>query len=458
MPLTHPPADSVQAAVQAERTRQDDIRRIGEGLSLPAEMIQNALTTGVRTDDFRVVALEERYRLDQAHQLRGQNSSAHMGTDAADRTRVAFIESLDAKLGYRPAANIDERFRGLQFGPLVGRYHEAMGFHSLGSDKSTVAGSIMAMLRSSGFGGAGVSGAAQPISDFPGLLGDSVGRRLNDVYLAAEAALKRAARQRETPDFRPLTITRLSEYPSLDLTAEGAPYPQGTLSDYASGYGVVTFGRGIGLTRQAIINDDMSAFQQLPVAGGQAAADREASLLVNALVGPAGFGQVLTADSKPIFDVAHVNIAAAGGPIDDTTLSEARLAMRLQKNIGGTQTINAVPKFLVVPAALETAAQRYLAALQPNSAASVNPFAGTLQLIVESRLDAFSSTRWYLMCDPLMTACLEICYLSGMARPRVESEVDFDTDAFKLKVVLDCNVGAVDFRGAYQNPGAVPTP
>lgn len=66
--------------------------------------------------------------------------------------------------------------------------------------------------------------------------------------------------------------------------------------------------------------------------------------------------------------------------------------MRLQKGLDGVTPINATPKFLVVPAAVETVAEQYLAQIAATQAADVNPFGGRLELVVDPRLDAVSAT------------------------------------------------------------------
>ena len=45
-----------------------------------------------------------------------------------------------------------------------------------------------------------------------------------------------------------------------------------------------------------------------------------------------------------------------------------------------------------------------MATLYPNAPSSVNPFSGTLSLVVDPRLDAVSATRWYVFADPAVLA------------------------------------------------------
>jgi hypothetical protein len=51
-----------------------------------------------------------------------------------------------------------------------------------------------------------------------------------------------------------------------------------------------------------------------------------------------------------------------------------------------------------VPPAQETTAEKWLAMVAAAKAADVNPFSGSLSLVIEPRLS--SATRWYVIADP----------------------------------------------------------
>jgi phage major head subunit gpT-like protein len=60
-------------------------------------------------------------------------------------------------------------------------------------------------------------------------------------------------------------------------------------------------------------------------------------------------------DGKPLFHADHKNLIAKG--MDTDGLNEARKAMRLQEDANG-DPINVIPAYILVPAALEGAANR----------------------------------------------------------------------------------------------------
>ncbi len=85
------------------------------------------------------------------------------------------------------------------------------------------------------------------------------------------------------------------------------------------------------------------------------------------------------------------------------------------------QRIRVTPKFLLVPPAQETTAEKWLATIAAATAADVNPFSGSLSLVVEPRLA--SATRWYVTADPAEIDGLEFAYLAGGEGPQVESRI-----------------------------------
>jgi len=66
-----------------------------------------------------------------------------------------------------------------------------------------------------------------------------------------------------------------------------------------------------------------------------------------------------------------------------TSLGVALKSMGLQKGLDGVTAIDVTPKFLIVPASLETVALQTIAAITPAQVSNVNPFSGKLKLIVD---------------------------------------------------------------------------
>ncbi|MFA6280773.1 MAG: prohead protease/major capsid protein fusion protein [Bdellovibrionales bacterium] len=294
-----------------------------------------------------------------------------------------------------------------------------------------------------------ITRALHTTSDFGIILGDTVGRTLRAAYQAAPSGIRMLGRQTTAKDFRAVNKIMLGEAPLLERLNEHGEIKSGSMVEAKEAYRIETFAKKIGVTRQVLVNDDLGAFSDLSRRMGQAAAETESLTLVSLLESNAGGGPKLN-DGKTLFHADHANLAAAGGVIADTTLSDARLSMRSQKGLSG-QRISVTPKYLLVPPALETTAEKWLATIAAAKASDVNPFSNSFTLIVEPRLT--SATRWFITADPAEIDGLEFAYLAGGEGPQVESKSGWDVDGVEVRVLLDYGAGFVDWRGWHMNEG-----
>jgi hypothetical protein len=296
--------------------------------------------------------------------------------------------------------------------------------------------------------GAEIIRAAHTTSDFPALLGEAGNRVLLDGYNAYAGGVKQISRKSSARDFRAKSLLRLGEFPALLKVAEHGEVKSGTIAEAKESYSLATFARIFALTRQAIINDDMGAFEMVRLYG-RAAAELEAAQLVGLLTSNPAMG-----DGQPLFSTAHGNLAAAGGAISIPTLGEALRAMRTQKGLDKKTPINVIPRFLVVPAALEVVALQVTAEINATQASDVNPFTGRLVPIVDPRLDLHSATAWYVAADPALAPALEHSYLEGEEGPALTEQQGFEVMGTQWRVHMDFGCGVVSHEGLYKNPGA----
>jgi hypothetical protein len=287
---------------------------------------------------------------------------------------------------------------------------------------------------------------AMTTSDFPALLQATGDRTLRLAYEAAPAGVLRIAKQTTARDFRAVNRLQLSEAPTLVQVNETGEYTHGKMSDAKATYSLKTFGRIVSLSRQAVINDDLQAFQSLMAQMGVAARAFEGGELVSLLTS----NPTMTVDGVALFHANHKNLNATNA-LALAGLTTARKAMRLQTGLQGTP-INAQPRWLIVPAALETVGEQVLTQLYATKIDDVNPFGNAgLSLITDPRLDASSPTTWYLATDSGQLEHLEFAYLESQQGPRIESRWGFEVDALETRISLDFGCGVVDFRGLSKN-------
>lgn len=265
-------------------------------------------------------------------------------------------------------------------------------------------------------------------SDFPALLGSAVGRVLHSGYTHAPVVLKEIARLTNLPDFREKSVIRLGSAPSLELVNEHGEFKSGTISETSNAWRLATYGRIVGLTRQAMVNDDLGGFSELLRRFGQAAARREADELVGALLSP----QLV--DGNTVFDATRNTLIT--DKLSQAGLGVAVKALRVQTDLDGGLMLQE-PAWLVVPAALEMLARQLLAGFSPAKSGDVQPYA--LNVLVEPRLDAASTTGWYLVAGN--QAALEYGYLDGAEGIQTMQREGFEVDGLEIKARLDFGCG-----------------
>lgn len=289
-------------------------------------------------------------------------------------------------------------------------------------------------------------------SDFPLILGDSVGRELRRAYAAPPSGIHRLARQATIRDFRPKRAINLGAAPGLEKVLESGEFHHGSMAEASESYRLETFGRIFAISRQALVNDDLGAFTSLAARLGAAARAFEAGRLVTLLEANPNMS-----DGKTVFGSgggSHGNAQSSSSPGEGETaldalladLAAARLAMRKATGLSG-ELIDVQPRYVLVPPALETIMQRALATVQPARVDDVNPFTG-LELVVEPRLA--SATQWYLVADPAQIDGLEYAYLEGAPGPQIETRAGFDVDGVETRIRLDFGCGWLDWRGWFR--------
>lgn len=287
-------------------------------------------------------------------------------------------------------------------------------------------------------------------SDFPQLLTAAGNRFMVDSFAMAESAIKRVARQRSAPDFRTLRNIKLGGAPTLDLVNEGGEVTSGTMFEASETYQLGTFAKIFGISRQALINDDLGAFTDPLRLMARGAAETEAQQLAALLLANSGNGPTL-ADGQPLYHATHGNLASPGAALSVTSLSNARQAMRDQKDLDGKTPLNIAPRTILVGSALETAAEQVVATLASTQVGEVNPFSGKLEVAVDPRL---TGNSWRIFADPAAWPVIEYCYLDGANGPQLTTREGWDVLGMEFRVVLDFGCGIVDHRGTFRNPGA----
>lgn len=291
-------------------------------------------------------------------------------------------------------------------------------------------------------------------SDFPIILENTMHKALQAGYATAALTWNKFCATGSVGDFREHKRYRLGSFGNLDAVNELGEFTNKSIPDAErSGITAGTKGNIINLSRQAIINDDLSAFVGLSSMLGKAAArsveaDVYALLALNSGLGPT------MADSKTLFHADHGNIGT-GAAISVASIDADRVLMAQQKDVSANDYLDLRPAVLLLPIGLGGTARVINGAqYDPDTANKLqrpNMVAGLYSTIVDT--PRLSGTRRYSFVSPSDAPVLEVVFLDGNSTPYIETERGFEVDGIRYKIRLDYGVGAIDYRGAVTNAG-----
>lgn len=279
-------------------------------------------------------------------------------------------------------------------------------------------------------------------SDFGNILLDVANKSILQGWDEAEETFDLWTKKGQLSDFKTATRVGMGGFNSIRKVREGAEYKYVTTSDKKETIALATYGELFSISRQAIINDDMSMLTDTPMKLGRAAKATIGDLVYDILTK----NGKMQSDSKPLFGADHGNSIKGGMDVD--TIANGRTAMRKQKE--GERALNIRPAFMLVPTALEIAAIQVVGSGSVKgadvNANIINPIRNIAEIITEPRLDANSDTTWY-MTSAKGTDTIEVAYLNGVDIPYIDQQEGFTSDGVTTKVRIDAGVAPVDYRG-----------
>jgi hypothetical protein len=289
-------------------------------------------------------------------------------------------------------------------------------------------------------------------SDFPALLSAAANKMLLAAYAPAAPTYRTLFLRRDFRDFKPHRHLRVGDFPTLLPLSENGEVQAGTMSESQELVFLQTFARRIRVTRQMLVNDDLGAFTDFASMIGRRVADFE-NATAYALVNSAnGDGPTLITGNAAVFGTAaaRANKAGAGTALDLPNLALGRAAVMRQKTLDGLPIAVGAQMRLLVGPNQELAARQLTVSVQATQTSNANVYAGFVQPLVEPLIPA---NRWYLFSDPLAAPVYVYGYLNGAEGPQVTTGNVQGVDGVEVSVIFDFGVGAIDWRGAWFNPG-----
>ncbi|MEM8595426.1 MAG: Mu-like prophage major head subunit gpT family protein [Pseudomonadota bacterium] len=415
-------------AAKTELRRRDQITTAADKASLP-EMAEGLVAEGVSVEAARARIFEAWVDQDAASPGPRIDTRQRWYGDERMQFRHQAVDAIVAKVGGKQS---DSPYAGASLRDIAMATLRLHG-HPLGVNERSA-----------------VEMALSTTSDYPLILGGAVSRLLSDGYALAMPEIARASRVMSATDFRRQPILRLSSGSALEKVNEGGEVTSAYLSEEGEAIQIATFAKIYGLSRHAIVNDDLGAFDALPQKGAEGSAQTMRTVLCGLLTANSGDG-VTMRDATPLFDVSHGNLAATGASLSIATLSAAVTAIRRQ--VGQNNEVLAItPRFILVPPELETPARQVVTEITAESVAEVNPFANRLEVLVEPGLS--DPNAWYVIGDPNRSEGIAHAYLDGSNGPTISMREGFEIEGMEWKVRMDFGATMLDWRSIYKNPGA----
>jgi len=427
------------------------ILKVGEGIKISADELirlvgdlldEEGGAETVDAPEFRAKALD---RLSALHKSKGDIDTPMHGRET-DRSFVTGSHDHGAGLRAKMVAGLLAR--------LDPKTATAQGRDAA---QMTVPQIAMAVCRANGlrpFNDAeAVRMAAHSTSDFPlilentmsNLVARQLGQRMPDLVRASHEVARMDYRAGNSVSLSatgmPQEVSEGGEVKFVTVAEGGEALP--ALRDFASGFNI---------TNQALQNDAtaLGLIASIATRMTQGAVERLRQVLLEPLAANSGAGQTMR-DGLAMFHADHGNLAATPAALSLTSLSVARTAMRKQKGKNG-ELLALEPWALVVPAELETVAQQVVASINATKFSDANPFAGSLEIVVEPGLP--SATAWYLIANPTQHDGLAHAFLDGQRSPRVETRPGWSTLGTEMRLVWALDAKFIETATWFKNAGA----
>ena len=427
-------------AIKAERARVAEVTELARKHDMDDAFVQECITRGYDAKEAGLKILarkaEDQERSGAAHVSGRHGAQIEVTRDERETTRELASEYLVARAGLGQAKE-DNPFKGQTLEGVAREVLERAGVSTRGMGRESLFRT--AITHSTG--------------DFPNIFENALHKSVQAGAEAADPTWSRFCSTSTLSDFRPHLRYRSGSFSDLLPVLENGEYKDGTIGDAEREViQAVRKGRILNISREMLINDDMSVFSGVARRLGQAAArtlDKDVFAMF-ASNGPT------MGDGNPLFHATHGNIA--GDPAAPTVVAfdKARSQMARQQDPDNNDFLDIRPSIWLGPIELLGAAQVVNdAQFDPdanNKLQRPNKVRGLVaDLVGTPRL---SGDAWYLLASPTVEPVFEVGFLNGIQTPQLEMEESFRSDGMAWRIRYEYGVAAVGYRGVIRNAGS----
>lgn len=296
--------------------------------------------------------------------------------------------------------------------------------------------------------------------DMSGILGNVANKEILAGYMEEDDTWREIAEIKSVSNFQQYTSYRMLDSLEYEQIGPTGRITHGKLGQESYTRQAKTYARMLGLTREQIINDDLSAFDDIRTVLGRGGAKKFLNIFWAAFIDNSTF---FTAGLTNYTSGSTTNLGTDGVGIGLTLLAYRKMT---SPSADGTKRVGASmsrPEILLVPPELEANARllytsRNLITGANTTSGDANIYAGLFRPVVQNRLSdssftGYSTTAYYVFGKDLKP--MVVSFLNGQQTPTVESaDADFNQLGIQFRGYHDFGCDKSEYLSGVKSKGA----
>jgi len=304
--------------------------------------------------------------------------------------------------------------------------------------------------------------AAFSVVSLPGILSNVANKELLEGYMQEEQTWKEISRTASVQDFKTVTSYRMLDDMEYEEVGPSGKIAGGSISEESYTRQARTYAKMFSLTRTQIINDDMSAFDDLRNRIGRGAAKKLNKVfwtkwLDNSAFFTSGRGNYITGSTTTLL-ADNVGLELALDAFDNLRTPAKDGSKVPGGKFGGSPSILLTPGGGISRVAEQIYVNQNIGGGTTNANANIH--AGKYKpvksvFLNDSAVSGGSATAWYLLRNPSEAAGIVVSFLDGVETPTVEQQdAEFSTLGIVMRGYHDFGCDQAEYLCGVKSKGA----
>ena len=300
------------------------------------------------------------------------------------------------------------------------------------------------------------------VVSLPGILSNVANKELLEGYMQEEQTWKEISRTASVADFKAVTSYRMLDDMEYEEVGPSGKIAGGSISEESYTRQARTYAKMFSLTRTQIINDDMSAFDDLRNRIGRGAAKKLNKVfwtkwLDNSAFFTSGRGNYITGATTTLL-ADNVGLELALDAFDNLRTPAKDGSKVPGGKFGGSPSILLTPGGGISRVAEQIYVNQNIGGGTTNANANIH--AGKYKpvksvFLNDSTVSGGSATAWYLLRNPSEAAGIVVSFLDGVETPTVEQQdAEFSTLGIVMRGYHDFGCDQAEYLCGVKSKGA----